>query len=170
MKISINEPCHENWDKMTPNDKGAFCLSCQKNVIDFSCKTIKEIKSFFQKKSDSEIVCGRFDETQLVALTFDDFFNKFMKWKYFQKAALIVFFVFGMGLFAGAQSKPEISRPTMGAVAYVQHDTSKIVAKKDPTEKTVKRVKVKKDPKKEPKPSNSNKIMGEPMIENKKTK
>jgi hypothetical protein len=50
MKISINEPCHENWDKMKSNDKGAFCLSCQKNVVDFSNKTISEIKDFFRKK------------------------------------------------------------------------------------------------------------------------
>ena len=65
MKISINEPCHENWDKMTPNDKGAFCLSCQKNVVDFSNKTITQIKDFFRKKTEAESVCGRFDESQL---------------------------------------------------------------------------------------------------------
>jgi hypothetical protein len=170
MKISINEPCHENWDKMTPNDKGAFCLSCQKNVVDFSCKTIKEIKDFFQKKSDTSIVCGRFDEGQLEALTFDDFFNKFMKWKYFQKAALIVFFVFGMSLFAGAQTSPEEKYPIMGAVAYIPHDTSKTAVKKDPKDKTVKRVKVKAAPKNDPKPTNSNMKMGEVMIENKNNK
>lgn len=170
MKISINEPCNENWDKMTPNDKGAFCLSCQKNVVDFSCKTINEIKDFFRKKSDTEIVCGRFDESQLEALTFDDFFNKFMKWKYFQKAALIVFFVFGLSLFAGAQSNPEIDRPTMGAVAYIPNDTSKVLIKKDPKDKTVKRVKVKPEPKNNSIPTNSNVKMGEVMIENKNRK
>ena len=170
MKISINEPCHENWDKMTPNDKGAFCLSCQKSVVDFSNKTINEIKDYFRKKTDSEIVCGRFDERQLDALTFDDFFNNFIKWKYFQKAALIVFFVFGFSLFAGAQSKPDVNRPTMGAVAYVPHDTSKIAVKKDPKDKAVKRVKVKPEPKNNSKPINSNVKMGEVAIENKNTK
>ena len=35
-KISIPEPCHEDWNRMTPNEKGRFCDSCEKTIIDFS--------------------------------------------------------------------------------------------------------------------------------------
>lgn len=63
MKISIPEPCHENWQNMLPSDKGRFCLSCQKEVIDFSVMTKHEIEAYF--KSLSNNVCGRFKENQL---------------------------------------------------------------------------------------------------------
>lgn len=171
MKISINEPCHENWDNMTPNDKGAFCLSCQKNVVDFSNKTLTQIKDFFRKKAGNETVCGRFDESQLDALTFDDFFEQFLKMKFVRKVALIVFFVFGLSLFSGAQTKPDF-RPKMGAVAYVPQDTAKKVCKKDTLEEIhmIKgRVKYDPDRNKQPKPKKK-KMMDEPLTEDKNAK
>ncbi|MGZ3882754.1 MAG: hypothetical protein ACXVPD_00895, partial [Bacteroidia bacterium] len=100
MKISINTPCHENWDAMSPNEQGAFCLACQKNVIDFSRKTTHEIKSFFTMLPAAEKVCGRFEEKQLQALSFDDFFRQFRQWRFAYKAAVICFFVFGTTLFS----------------------------------------------------------------------
>ncbi len=144
MKISINEPCHENWDQMTPNDKGAFCLSCQKNVVDFSSKTIGQIKDFFKKKAENESVCGRFNESQLDDLSFDDFFGRFKKWQFLHRAAVIMFFVFGMALFGNAQSAPK-DRPhiKMGAVAYVPQDTTKKICKKDTTQTTMVKGRVK---------------------------
>ena len=169
MKISINDTCHENWDKMTPNDKGAFCLSCQKNVVDFSNKTINEIKDFFRKKTDSGSVCGRFEEDQLTEMSFDHFFNQFKKWKYFQKFALIAFFVFGFNLFASAQSNPD-KNILMGKVAYVPRDTVKKCGK-DTTQKATIKGRVKhtstqsknKNKKPEPQP----KLMGDVMVEEK---
>lgn len=169
MKISINEPCHENWDKMTPNDKGAFCLSCQKNVVDFSSKTINEIKDFFRKKTDPESVCGRFDEEQLTEMSFDYFFNQFKNWKYFQKFALIAFLVFGFNLFASAQSNPD-KNIMMGKVAYVPRDTVK-KCPKDTTAKPMIKGRVKTTSNK---PKNKNnvptpqpKLMGDVMVDEK---
>lgn len=114
MKISINNPCHENWDEMTSNEKGAFCLACQKTVVDFSIKTTEEIKSFFSSISSSEKVCGRFKENQLTELSFDDFFQRFKKWILPRKIAVIMFFVFGLSLFSCQTTKQE---PLMGKVA-----------------------------------------------------
>lgn len=140
MKISINTPCHENWNEMQADEKGAFCLACQKTVVDFSNKTIGEIKDFFNELKGSEKVCGRFEEQQLTALNFDDFFRDFVNWKFIRKVALIVFFVFGLSLFGNAQSKPVpkpkpkvVVAPTpllMGAIAYVE-DTVKVKTPKD---------------------------------------
>ena len=78
MDISIKKPCHENWDNMTPNEQGAFCHKCVKSVVDFSEKTIEEIKAYFAKKSE-ERVCGRFREDQMTELSFDAFFQRFKK-------------------------------------------------------------------------------------------
>lgn len=132
MKLSIDKPCGENWDAMNPNEKGAFCLSCQKNVIDFSSKTVKEIKNFFIKLPETESVCGRFAEDQLEEISFDDFFKKFKGWHFFQRVAVITFFVFGFGLYGCAQSSPpEHQRMLKGDVAYEPVDSIKAQRVKD---------------------------------------
>ncbi|MBA2612672.1 MAG: hypothetical protein H0U95_11910 [Bacteroidetes bacterium] len=171
MKLSINEPCHENWDKMSPNDKGAFCLSCQKNVVDFSSKTITQIKDFFRKKPETESVCGRFEQDQLNALTFDDFFNDFRSWKFFHKAALVVFFVFGLSLFGKAQNQPRDKEVLMGKVAYTPMDTTKKCAK-DTTHKAPIKGRVSatsKQPKNKTKKEPAH-LMGDVMMDEEKTK
>lgn len=63
-KIHIPEPCHEDWDKMTPNEKGAFCKVCSKTVVDFSQKSDTDIQKFLLENIDKK-VCGRFKTTQL---------------------------------------------------------------------------------------------------------
>ena len=62
-KLSIPEPCHEDWQKMHPVDRGRFCDSCTKVVTDFSQMTETEIMSFFKNKPQN--ACGRFTKTQL---------------------------------------------------------------------------------------------------------
>ncbi len=69
LQISIAEPCHENWDKMTPVNRGRFCDSCQKQVVDFSNMSDREIAAFFKKPTQSLTkggsICGRFMSDQL---------------------------------------------------------------------------------------------------------
>ena len=62
LQISIPTPCHENWAEMTPADKGRFCASCQKNVIDFTKASDREIANIFRQQGN---VCGRFRNDQL---------------------------------------------------------------------------------------------------------
>lgn len=107
MKITINQPCHENWDKMKPNDKGAFCLSCQKNVVDFSSRTMDEVKKFFYELPSSHNVCGRFKENQLNEMSFDHFVNEFMNWKFVKKMVVIFFLSLGGTLFTGCSSNDD---------------------------------------------------------------
>lgn len=64
MIIRIPEPCHEDWNKMIPDEKGKFCNSCNKSVFDFSNKTDNEIKDILLAHKDQK-VCGHFKKTQV---------------------------------------------------------------------------------------------------------
>ncbi len=61
--LSIADPCHEDWNRMTPVEQGRFCSSCQKKVFDFTMQTDEEIISFFNNYNGS--ACGRFNDEQL---------------------------------------------------------------------------------------------------------
>lgn len=106
MKITIKEPCHENWDNMSPNAQGAFCLACKKNVVDFSQKSLVEVKNFFTDLASVEKVCGRFKETQLKEMSLDHFLNEFMSWHFLKRAAVVCFMVIGSTLFSSCSSPP----------------------------------------------------------------
>jgi hypothetical protein len=62
--ISIPKPCHEDWDKMNPNQEGKFCNSCSKTVVDFTKMSKEEIHTYFKQKS-GENTCGHFYASQL---------------------------------------------------------------------------------------------------------
>lgn len=64
IQLSIPVPCHEDWDKMSPVEKGKFCGSCQKQVVDFTRMSDREVALFFKKPSTGS-VCGRFMTDQL---------------------------------------------------------------------------------------------------------
>ena len=61
-KIHVPKPCHEDFGKMTPTEKGKFCKSCSKEVIDFTSLTNTEIADLILKNNN---LCGRFREDQL---------------------------------------------------------------------------------------------------------
>ena len=61
-KLNIPEPCYEDWQQMSPTQKGKFCASCQKEVIDFTKLSATEIT---RKTKNAKQLCGRFTSTQL---------------------------------------------------------------------------------------------------------
>jgi TonB-dependent SusC/RagA subfamily outer membrane receptor len=63
MKITIPKPCHENWEAMTPDEKGRFCSVCSKTVRDFTDASDDEMIRAFS--DPSEDICGNFRESQL---------------------------------------------------------------------------------------------------------
>lgn len=122
IQLHIPEPCHENWDNMTPADKGRFCGSCQKEVVDFSVMTDREMAQFFKKPLGGS-VCGHFSNTQLdrdIALP-----KKRIPWvKYFFHVTIPAFLI-SMKSNAQTRGKVDVTvcipeRPMMGAVAYVE--------------------------------------------------
>ena len=79
--ISIPTPCHESWDGMTTTERGAFCHSCQKEVIDFSAMTDREVAEYLAKHQTG---CGKFRNDQLdTKLTIPEVNNGVFKWKAF---------------------------------------------------------------------------------------
>ena len=64
VSYKINEPCTEDWGKMTPENQGRYCLSCTKSVVDFSTMTDEEIVAYMETHA-REKVCGRLTTDQL---------------------------------------------------------------------------------------------------------
>lgn len=64
MKLTIPKPCHENWETMTPAEKGRFCSVCSKTVRDFTVASDDEIIDVFSNTMDKDI-CGNFYDSQL---------------------------------------------------------------------------------------------------------
>jgi TonB family protein len=58
MKVTIKEPCLEDWDKMKTGIESRHCDLCNKNVIDFTQKNRAEIITYLLDRSN-ERVCGR---------------------------------------------------------------------------------------------------------------
>ena len=77
--ISIPTPCHESWDSMDATERGAFCHRCQKEVIDFSAMTDREVIEYLEKHKTG---CGRFRKDQLnTNLTIPKLDNGIFRWK-----------------------------------------------------------------------------------------
>lgn len=69
-KISIPNPCTENWAAMIPDEKGRYCSACQTSVQDFTSLSDSELISFFKQKQIP--ACGRFAQRQLEILNSQD--------------------------------------------------------------------------------------------------
>ncbi len=62
-KLKLDNPCGENWYDMESNEKGAFCNSCAKTVIDFTQLSPHEISE--QMKNSKGNICARIKSSQL---------------------------------------------------------------------------------------------------------
>jgi|GEM_PF-2571523 len=63
-KVSLTNPCQENWDQMRVAQKGRHCNACAKTVVDFTLMTDTQIVDYFLKRT-GENICGRFLSAQL---------------------------------------------------------------------------------------------------------
>lgn len=62
MKLTIQKPCHENWNDMTTNEQGKFCSVCNKTVKDFS--KLSDLEIIENLEGDSNI-CANINSNQL---------------------------------------------------------------------------------------------------------
>ncbi|MEY3442309.1 MAG: hypothetical protein RLZZ519_590 [Bacteroidota bacterium] len=115
--FKIAEPCHENWNQMTPESQGRFCASCQRCVIDFSNKSTAEMKSIYDREGGD--VCGRVKVSQLVnarPAVRSRFSLRGHGLKSLQLFALALMAAFTMLLHTPAKAQKDI---VMGKIAYV---------------------------------------------------
>jgi hypothetical protein len=139
-KITIPEPCHEDWNKMTPNKNDRFCGSCSKNVVDFTNMMPDEIQVYFQQHDN---ICGKFKNSQLNSLTIQIQNRVLHSQTHYHKMFLLALFIaMGTTLFSCSdkngnkqnidkievvnEPKPEIDRITVGDVKYNPNDTLNI--------------------------------------------
>jgi hypothetical protein len=122
-QLSIPVPCHEDWNEMTPTQKGAFCQKCQVDVMDFTDKSNEEIKAFFQANHGKK-TCGHIRQSQLTRFNhnYANWENQSQQtfWSKFLWACLIVF---GMTLFTGCESFQD-EPIDVGEMEYVHDDSS----------------------------------------------
>lgn len=140
IKITIPKPCHEDWNKMTPNEQGSFCGKCCKTVIDFTNKSPEEIKNTLLAEREKK-VCGRFTTNQLTEQPKTSYnlnipYYLLPKNISYRKAfAIALFFAFGTSLFSCKTTEDHL----VGDIAIVENynsDTTRIskIIKKDTIE------------------------------------
>lgn len=99
-KVSIPKPCHEDWSGMTPKEKGRFCQSCSKTVVDFTQKSQEEIEQYLSEYFGQR-VCGRLRREQLDTITLEIPTTTFHQTLSYQKLFLLaLLFVMGTTLFS----------------------------------------------------------------------
>lgn len=106
IELTVPEPCYENWEKMNPTEKGRFCNSCQKQVIDFTGMKDDKVAAFFRKTTTP--VCGRFRNDQLQRELMIP--QKRVPWvRYFLQAALPAVLVSSRGYTQGEPVKKPVA-------------------------------------------------------------
>ena len=61
-QINIPQPCHQDWNKMNPEQSGRFCSECKTTVVDFTNMSDKQLMEYLSK---SKHLCGRFNDEQV---------------------------------------------------------------------------------------------------------
>jgi len=108
-KIAIPEPCHEDWNIMTPNEKGRFCSACDKTVVDFTKLSTMQIQDFLYENQHQSI-CGHIKNTQLDAIHLSIPLNIIHRSHSFRKKFLLALLVaMGSTLFSctNTEGKPQ---------------------------------------------------------------
>jgi|GEM_PF-2456706 len=121
----VPNPCHENWNKMSPIDQGKFCRACDKTVIDFSLMTNPEILQHISVINGN--VCGRFNKDQLnrpVIISNTRKFSFTYGWSILLATTLLGMKSNAQGPFVKGKVKleqrPQPKAQLMGVVAYIE--------------------------------------------------
>jgi hypothetical protein len=93
-KISIPKPCFEGWENMLPNERGRYCNTCAKTVVDFSVMSDEAVQQYIISNAGQK-VCGHFKNSQVerivIELPQNIFYTSLPPWKKFLVVFLICF-------------------------------------------------------------------------------
>ncbi len=124
-KIVMPEPCSEDWSKMTPTEKGAFCAKCAIDVYDFTAKSNEEIRATL-KMNAGKRTCGHISKTQLELINTDYHLWENQSVPTFRSKFLYAcLMVFGMGLFTGCEYIMPEKEHEVGDIGY-EHDVGMV--------------------------------------------
>lgn len=93
-KIYIPEPCHENWDKMLPAEKGRHCEVCSKVVTDFSMMNKAQIITTLENSKGE--VCGHIPMDKLSPSNPKQKIYFWLKGSFLPKLSYTVFGILGL--------------------------------------------------------------------------
>lgn len=113
--ISIPQPCHEDWQQMTPVAQGRHCQSCCKTVMDFTAMSNADIIGYLATHSNT---CGRISGPKLAAINNELHTKKQnqFSWKGFIAAASLS--VLFPAVKAGAQSTPKTEQASVSTQSF----------------------------------------------------
>jgi len=74
VELNIPSPCQQDWHEMNANEKGKFCQTCQKQVIDFTHLSDDAILKIIEASSNK--ICGRFHKNQLERILISNYNKK----------------------------------------------------------------------------------------------
>lgn len=121
-RMQIAEPCSENWNAMTPNEKGRHCDLCCKTVVDFTEWETADILQYLKSNANT---CGRVKATALEPIEVEPtaLIPGIMRaaLPYWKKIAAVVVLLFGL-------SSCGNSNQTIGEVAPARVDSSEVYA------------------------------------------
>lgn len=63
LQLVLTKPCKQQWSDIERADGNHHCSRCEKNILDLTTKSDKELIQFFRNKNDN--VCGRVLASQL---------------------------------------------------------------------------------------------------------
>jgi hypothetical protein len=117
IQIAIPAPCHKGWQNMTPVEKGRFCATCQKTVLDFTYLSDNEIIKVVTK---NDTLCARINVSQLNR----DLIETKTKSNYFGYFATTVLAFLGLGTESViAQEKPVVEQTDLN---YLNKDLNSV--------------------------------------------
>jgi protein TonB len=143
MKVTIKEPCLENWDNMKITMHSRHCLKCDKHLVDFRTFSRAEIIAYLLSNPVGS-VCGKMSSQQF-DFHIDDYpaLIEVLKQPRFQPKAFMILALIGASLFSSCEQESNVrgsvskSHKTEIALRSKEQKKKKENSKKDKEQKDI---------------------------------
>jgi TonB family protein len=143
MKVTIKEPCLEDWDNMKITMHSRHCLKCDKHLVDFRTFSRAEIIAYLLSNPVGS-VCGRMSSQQF-DFHVDDYpaLMEVLKQPRFQSKAFMILALVGASLFSSCEQESNVrgsvskSHKTTIALHSKEQKKKNTKSKKDKVQKDI---------------------------------